>query len=249
MSKILVIGDSCKDIFRYGEVNRIAPEAPIPIIKPEKEVSNLGMAGNVVANLKSLGAEVDFITNKKEIKKIRYICSKYNHPLLRVDENDQCDRIDIENVLCALDYSKYDAVVISDYCKGFINHLDIQYIAQSHPLTFLDTKRILGNWADKITFIKINNNEYKNNKEVLLNNPHLSNKVITTLGPRGCQYKGTLFPTQEVPVKDVSGAGDTFLSGLVYDFIQTKDIESSIKFAQKCTTVVVQQPGVSVIKI
>ena len=35
--KILVIGDSCVDIFRYGEVNRIAPEAPIPVIKPEKE--------------------------------------------------------------------------------------------------------------------------------------------------------------------------------------------------------------------
>lgn len=245
--KILVIGDSCIDVFRYGEVNRIAPEAPIPVIKPEKEISNLGMAGNVVANLKSLGAKVDFITNKKEIKKIRYICSKYNHPLLRVDENDRCDRIDIENELVTVKWDEYDAVIISDYCKGFINHLDIQYIAQAHPLTFLDTKRILGDWADKITFIKINHQEYKNNEEVLSNNPYLSNKVITTLGPKGCRYKDKLYPTQKVPVKDVSGAGDTFLSGLVYDFIKTKDIESSIQFAQKCTTVVVQQPGVSII--
>ena len=245
--KILVIGDSCIDVFRYGEVNRIAPEAPIPVIKPEKEISNLGMAGNVVANLKSLGAKVDFITNKKEIKKIRYICSKYNHPLLRVDENDRCDRIDIENELVTIKWDEYDAVIISDYCKGFINHLDIQYIAQAHPLTFLDTKRILGDWADKITFVKINHQEYKNNEEVLSNNPYLSNKVITTLGPKGCRYKDKLYPTQKVPVKDVSGAGDTFLSGLVYDFIKTKDIESSIQFAQKCTTVVVQQPGVSII--
>ena len=245
--KILVIGDSCIDVFRYGEVNRIAPEAPIPVIKPEKEISNLGMAGNVVANLKSLGAKVDFITNKKEIKKIRYICSKYNHPLLRVDENDRCDRIDIENELVTIKWDEYDAVIISDYCKGFINHLDIQYIAQAHPLTFLDTKRILGDWADKITFVKINHQEYKNNEEVLSNNPYLSNKVITTLGPKGCRYKDKLYPTQKVPVKDVSVAGDTFLSGLVYDFIKTKDIESSIQFAQKCTTVVVQQPGVSII--
>ena len=97
MSKILVIGDSCTDIFRYGEVNRIAPEAPIPVLKPQKETSNPGMAGNVVTNLKALKVDVDFITNKKEIRKIRYVCSKYNHPLLRVDENDTCDRIDIEN--------------------------------------------------------------------------------------------------------------------------------------------------------
>jgi hypothetical protein len=41
------------------------------------------MAGNVVANLKALGAEVDFITNKEEIRKIRYVCSKYNHLLIK----------------------------------------------------------------------------------------------------------------------------------------------------------------------
>ena len=116
--KLLVIGDSCTDVFRYGEVNKLAPEAPVPVIKPEKETSNSGMAGNVVANLKALGAEVDFITNKKEIRKIRYVCSKYNHLLLRVDENDKCDRVDIDKVLVRIDWHKYDAVIISDYCKG-----------------------------------------------------------------------------------------------------------------------------------
>jgi len=99
MSKILVIGDSCIDIFKYGEVNRLAPEAPIPIIIPETEKSNPGMAGNVVENLKALGAEVVFITNHTEIKKIRYVCSKYNHLLLRVDENDKCENI---NFYCDL---------------------------------------------------------------------------------------------------------------------------------------------------
>jgi bifunctional ADP-heptose synthase (sugar kinase/adenylyltransferase) len=34
--KILVIGDSCEDVFRYGNVDRIAPEAPIPVIVPDK---------------------------------------------------------------------------------------------------------------------------------------------------------------------------------------------------------------------
>ena len=85
---ILVIGDSCTDVFRYGKVTRIAPEAPVPIIVPEKETSNPGMAGNVVANLKALGANIKFLTNKTEIRKVRYVCSKYNHLLLRVDENE-----------------------------------------------------------------------------------------------------------------------------------------------------------------
>ena len=50
--KLLVIGDSCTDVFKYGEVNKLSPEAPVPVIKPEKETTNPGMAGNVVANLK-----------------------------------------------------------------------------------------------------------------------------------------------------------------------------------------------------
>ena len=35
--KLLVIGDSCTDVFKYGEVNKLAPEAPVPVIKPEKK--------------------------------------------------------------------------------------------------------------------------------------------------------------------------------------------------------------------
>tara|TARA_R110001583_G_scaffold101294_15_gene247753 strand:+ start:434 stop:1180 length:747 start_codon:yes stop_codon:yes gene_type:complete len=244
---ILVIGDSCTDIFRYGEVNRLAPEAPIPIIKPERETQNPGMAGNVVANLKSLGVNVEFITNKEEIRKIRYVCSKYNHPLLRVDENENCKRINIEDVLCAVEWEKYDAIVISDYCKGFLNHLDIEYIAASHPLTFLDTKRSLGNWADKITFIKINYQEFKNNENILLHNQNIFEKTIITRGKYGCNYKNKNYPTVQVPIKDVSGAGDTFLAGLVKNYMATKNIEEAIKFAQDCTTTVVQKLGVSTI--
>ena len=50
-----------------------------------------------------------------------------------------------------------------------------------------------------------------------------------------------------LPVKDISGAGDTFLAGLVVDYVRTKDIEKSIKFAQECTKIVVQKHGVSTV--
>ena len=55
------------------------------------------------------------------------------------------------------------------------------------------------------------------------------------------------FPVEKVEIRDVSGAGDTFLSGLVSEYLLTKDIKKSIIFAQQCATIVVQKPGVSTI--
>lgn len=244
--KILVIGDSCTDIFRYGKVERLAPEAPVPIIVPEREESNHGMAGNVVRNINALGHETEFVTNSIEIRKIRYVCSKYNHLLLRVDENDKCESISYYNVN-GLDWKSFDAVVISDYCKGFLSEDDIQYISKQHPLTFLDTKKVLGPWAHDVTFIKINYHEYQRNISVLSTDEILNNKTIVTRGKYGCDYNGKNYPTIEVPVKDVSGAGDTFLAGLVVEYARSKNIESAIDFAQECTTIVVQKVGVSTI--
>ena len=244
--KLLVIGDSCLDVFKYGEVNRLAPEAPVPIIIPESETSNPGMASNVVRNLEALGCQVDIITNKTEIRKIRYVCSKYNHLLLRVDENDTCEKVD-QNTLNSLNYSDYEAIVISDYCKGFLIEEDIEYISKNHKLTFLDTKKIFGSWAHKIKFIKINSLEFKNNIDVFEVDKKLLEKVIVTKGKNGCEYQGKIYPTESVSVKDLSGAGDTFLAGLVSEYIRSKDIYSAIKFAQECTTIVVQKSGVSTI--
>jgi len=244
--KILVIGDSCIDIFKYGKVDRLAPEAPIQVIIPEKEISTPGMAGNVVKNLEVLGCDIEFITNNSIIRKIRYVCSKYNYILLRVDENDRCERV-TQEVLSEIDWLAYDVVVISDYCKGFLTEEDIKYISNHHSLTFLDSKKVLGDWANNISFIKINSNEYEKNKHILNHNKTLFNKTIITRGKYGCNYQNTNYSTQEVPVKDVSGAGDTFLAGLVADFIKHKDISLAINFAQKCTTIVVQKLGVSTI--
>jgi len=244
--RFLVIGDSCVDIFRYGKVNRLAPEAPVPIIIPENETSNPGMAGNVVRNIEALGHKVDFITNVDEIRKIRYVCSKYNHLLLRVDENDSCQPI-TQKILDRVKWGDYDAVIISDYCKGFLSEQDIEWISNQHQIVFLDTKKVLGDWAYEVDFIKINYHEYENNINVLSKDKTLSDKTIVTRGKHGCTFKGINYPTQEVSVKDLSGAGDTFLSGLVVEYARSRNIESAINFAQECTTIVVQKKGVSTI--
>lgn len=61
-ARVLCIGDVMLDRFVYGKVERISPEAPIPVLAIEREVSMLGGSGNVVRNLAALGVETAFIT-------------------------------------------------------------------------------------------------------------------------------------------------------------------------------------------
>src|SRR5881396_3340100 len=56
--RILVLGDLMLDRYLWGRVERISPEAPVPVVEIERETFSLGGAGNVAANLQSLGAEV-----------------------------------------------------------------------------------------------------------------------------------------------------------------------------------------------
>ena len=250
---ILVIGDSCKDVFIYGEISRLSPEAPVPVLNPLKEVSNDGMAKNVVNNIESLGVSVFSITNKNSIKKIRYVDKKSNQLVLRVDEHDYCDRITkeeldvVDNNFKTFGNTLYaDAIIISDYCKGFLTEDDIKYICQNNDNVFIDSKKELGDWINFATYIKINSLEYENNIKFFDNNEIL-NKTIITKGNEGCSFQNKIYPTEDVQVKDISGAGDTFLAGLVIEYVRTKDIIKAIDFAQMCTQIVVQKHGVSVV--
>jgi D-beta-D-heptose 7-phosphate kinase/D-beta-D-heptose 1-phosphate adenosyltransferase len=55
-SRILVLGDLMLDRYLWGSVERISPEAPVPVVHIEKETSSLGGAANVAANVSALGA-------------------------------------------------------------------------------------------------------------------------------------------------------------------------------------------------
>ena len=58
---VCVVGDVMLDRFVVGQVNRISPEAPVPVVRFEREYSRLGGAGNVAQNLRALGATVSLI--------------------------------------------------------------------------------------------------------------------------------------------------------------------------------------------
>lgn len=242
--KILVIGESCRDIFHYGICERLCPDAPVPVFKPTHTIENKGMAMNVKANLEALGAEVGFYTNDnyKDLTKTRYVDSKTNHMFIRIDIGEE--EYGKANVKI-LRYDDYDAVVISDYNKGFLTEKDIQYIANRHPITFLDTKKPIGDWCENISFIKINNHEFKKAEKNL--SQKIKDKLIITTGPEGAIHKGKKFPVPQVEIKDSSGAGDTFIAALTVKFLQTRDIEWSIRTANAAATKVVQKKGVTTV--
>ena len=62
-SKILVIGDAMLDRYSFGSTNRISPEAPVPVLKVEKEILKPGGAANVASNISSLGQETTLISS------------------------------------------------------------------------------------------------------------------------------------------------------------------------------------------
>jgi len=246
--KILVIGDACEDVYIYGDCNRLAPEAPVPVFVPQTKTSNGGMALNTYANLKSLGCDCDILHNEEKIKKTRYVDKKTNHIFLRVDTDDKkLKRINTKH-LDKNFLNEYNAIVISDYNKGFLDEEDIEKICHNHPLTFMDTKKKLGRWSKDCTWIKINEEEYGKTKEEIKNLEHIfDDKLIITLSEKGCRYRKEIFPVEKVEIKDLSGAGDTFLAGFVSNYLQTNNAKEAINFANECATKVVQKRGVNVV--
>lgn len=242
MKKILVIGESCRDVFVYCNSNRLCPEAPVPVLNIVDQRENPGMAGNVRRNIESIHGKVDIHTNNDwyEITKTRYVHQETNHMFFRVDSTQEIKRTNVKKI--DLDS---EVIVISDYNKGFLAEEDIEYICSNHNNVFIDTKKILGDWVSKARFIKINDYEYNNSESFITE--ELSSKIIHTMGGLGCEYQGKRYPTKNVEVKDLSGAGDTFLSSLVVKFIETDDIIQSIKYANDCASKVVTQKGVTII--
>lgn len=247
--QVLVIGDSCADIYVYGECNRLCPDAPVPVFVPSSQKENKGMAGNVYQNLISLGLPCVLKTNTNAVTKTRYVEESTNHLLIRIDSGEE-HVSPLKNINESF-LKKFDAVIISDYNKGFLSEENIKYICENHDLVFIDTKKIIGDFCKDVTFIKINKLEYKKSFEEF-NNPCKSwaeNKLIITAGSNGCSHKGKVYPVSKVEIRDSSGAGDTFLAGLVFDYLNNKDIEKAIEFANRCSTQVVQQKGVNAVSI
>jgi D-beta-D-heptose 7-phosphate kinase/D-beta-D-heptose 1-phosphate adenosyltransferase len=254
MTKLLVIGEICIDEYIYGTCDRVCPEAAAMCFRrsPEPIKQNYGMAGNVFENIKSIdsSSNISLLSNNKSIQPIikrRFIDLKYNTIVFREDINDKTQRVNFDNH--NLDH--YDIIIISDYNKGYLDYEDYRTIRRlsKNATIFADTKKHINNTIlDSIDFLKINNKEYFDNKSFLDNKYQYT--LIITQGQDGALLvrdgHTTHFPTNPIDVRDVCGAGDTFLAGLVIKYAETKNIEESVIYANKMAGQVVQKFGVTV---
>ena len=231
--KILLIGDSCTDEYVYGTCERLNPEAPVPILRFNRKETTRGMAWNVRENLMSFGIEVFILTNHESITKTRYIDEKSNQHILRVDDEGVCDPMDYE-----LPEDEYDALVISDYDKGFLTQKRIQELVDwfDGPV-FIDSKKT--KLPKKDCYLKINEIESKLLKGY--------KNLIVTKGAGGADYNKVNYPGEKTKIVDVVGAGDTFLSALVYFYLLYGTIEKAIPYANKASAIAVQNFGTYVL--
>ncbi|MBI2977856.1 MAG: D-glycero-beta-D-manno-heptose-7-phosphate kinase [Rhodospirillales bacterium] len=151
-ARVLCVGDVMLDHFHYGSVERISPEAPIPVLRVERETTMLGGAGNVVRNLVALGAEARFVTVVGDDDGGRTVATQIkdqgvpDHPIVEIGRRtstktryiagvQQVLRADRETTVALRDDAKAEllaaarnairdcqALVISDYGKGVLSN-------------------------------------------------------------------------------------------------------------------------------
>lgn len=158
-SKVLIIGDVMLDKYYFGKVERISPEAPVPIVNIQKEESRLGGASNVAHNIACLGGqpllcgcvghdffgrEIERLSHQRNIK--TYLL-RNNYPTITkariIGGKQQIVRVDYEDKNQLKDHEKkqltdtielclpeYDILVISDYGKGLVSEDLCHYLIQ-----------------------------------------------------------------------------------------------------------------------
>ena len=151
---VLVFGDIILDRYISGSVDRVSPEAPVPVLKPSNEEIRLGGAANVALNLSSLGSNTTLIgvTGKDEsstqiidlLKKnnIKKALSKSKHPtisklrilasqqqLIRIDNEEEFSETDWQSSLSKyrkhISLKKNKVLIISDYEKGTLKNIPL----------------------------------------------------------------------------------------------------------------------------
>lgn len=243
---ITIIGELCRDVFKYGNVTRLCPEAPVPILTDVYKELNWGMAGNVQENLLAHNPElnINLIHQKNLIKKTRYLDDKTNHMFLRVDEGeDNIDKLILTPEKVG-EISESDLVIVSDYNKGFLTEEVLIQIGKVSKLSIIDTKKTISkDLIDSFTFIKLNEHEYQRNRHISDKN---KDKFIITLGMNGAKHNDIIFPSPSPKQTiDVSGAGDTFTAFFSLKYYETKNIVESITFANQMASIVVSKRGVT----
>jgi D-beta-D-heptose 7-phosphate kinase/D-beta-D-heptose 1-phosphate adenosyltransferase len=144
--RILVYGDVILDRYIFGQVERISPEAPVPVVTVEHEESRLGGAGNVAANIDRLGARGQLLgvvgrdSFADEIARLKpkgnlVVRDAANKTIVKtrvISQRQQIVRIDregrillgqavLKRIRSVIASAGFDGIIVSDYGKGSVN--------------------------------------------------------------------------------------------------------------------------------
>ena len=263
MKKIVVIGDSLEDKYIFFKSERREPaNLSIPIGVRKDTIVVPGGAGNLHRNIESLlyREKIKFFTNSVKPKKVRYIVN--NELVLREDIEDKIkyNRSIIKNALNTI--TEDDVVIISNYHKGFIKDRDIKDIIKycdtyENVKVIIDTNIVNSSYANCF-LLKINNitaNEYCNKENLygLRNIPlsqrisrEMNSNVIVTAAKNkveftvnGVSYRCGFKNEDNIVFQDAIGAGDAFLVGFIYSYINEENFKEAVKYADsagRCST-------------
>ena len=151
-ARLLVVGDVMLDRYWFGEVSRISPEAPVPVVKVERTEERPGGAANVARNASALGAGVALLSVigedeageslRRLVEADRIAANLHRDPtitttvklrviarqqqLLRIDFETAPSREVLADKLAAFRdlLPRYDVVILSDYGKGGLTHIE-----------------------------------------------------------------------------------------------------------------------------
>lgn len=267
--KIMVAGDAMLDRYWFGDVSRISPEAPVPVVRMIREEERPGAAANVARNIEAMGGEcVRVFGSGSPIEKLRLIAR--NQQVARVDFDHVQDPI---TSLPGVEDCK--VVVFSDYGKGSLSQIQrlIQTAKAAGAIVLVDPK---GHEYEKYRgadVIKPNLNEMKELVGGWSNDEQLSAKaqrlraeagigaILLTKAADGMSlYYGAMggewqvemvdcvehIPAVAQEVYDVSGAGDTAIAALAVALSRGHSLVSSAGFANRAAGIVVGRFGTAV---
>jgi rfaE bifunctional protein kinase chain/domain len=289
--RVVVIGDAMIDEWIWGDVSRISPEAPVPVVAVREHTFTLGGAGNVANNLRALGARVAFvggIGDDAEGARLRAMFDDLgvdarglvtlgDRPTTRktrvVAHNQQVVRADWESSAALRDEDRRrvvdlvrvsvrdaDAVVLSDYAKGFL-HREIVAAALGAPVVVADPKPanipmyvgvtcIAPNVAEaaRATGIAIVDDASLDRAGTALLDLLRCRSVLITRGEHGMSLFVANAPRFDVPavartVYDVSGAGDTVVAVLTLALAAGIAADTATQLANFAAAAVVEKLG------
>lgn len=267
--KVLVCGDAMVDRYHFGDVTRISPEAPVPVVAVQSSEDRQGGAANVARNIEAMGVEVVELYSESyrtsPVVKMRAVAR--NQQLLRLDWDTPQLPIEVDEVARAS--VGCDVVVLSDYGKGALRFSkDIVTICKAagkmvlvdpkgkDPFRYtgadvikpnlLEMARLVGDWTSDA--------DLHRRAQAMMGGCRLG-FVLLTMGAAGMRlydYEGqscSNIAAVARDVYDVSGAGDTAIAALAAAIARGHGPLAAAKLANRAAAVAVSRFGTTVVTL